>query len=341
MKTPRIVKWLITYQPPQLFMRTAKAFQIELDKRIPGEFIIDIMTMKDYIRRIGDVEEMRLRPPEIDGIKDLEDRNLFVRSSSFDDFKKKWIAIFAAIAEGKIQMSQIRTTVIGYVLNKNFMALDLPFLFEDQEHVSRVLDSEIGEELLEELSLNNGIKGLSFTYNYGCRVVGSNHVVRNLEDLSESLLITTTDPTQDFFENLGINTVDRSFLIENVSNANEENVAVETDYLEFFGKSVLKTNHGIFSTGILTGNKFWDSLDYNQQNAFKESARAVSRMEKNWIDEAIVRYEQRSPENNITIFDISFEEKNFMKEISKINYESADMNYEPGLVKRILERSEK
>ena len=37
------LKWLIAHHPQYLFVRTAKAFRDELEKRCPGEFDIEIL----------------------------------------------------------------------------------------------------------------------------------------------------------------------------------------------------------------------------------------------------------------------------------------------------------
>ena len=52
------LKWLIAHHPQYLFVRTAKAFRDELEKRCPGEFDIEILTMKDYIEQYNEIPEL-------------------------------------------------------------------------------------------------------------------------------------------------------------------------------------------------------------------------------------------------------------------------------------------
>lgn len=337
MKNTRKIKWLIAHQPAYLFFRTARAFQQELNKIIPGRFDIEILTTDQYIAFYGDIPEMKTRPPAVPGLEDIKVNPLFERSKDFKDSRKKWDAIFAAISNGKIEMSQTQVTTVGNRLQKNFKALELPFLFEDRDHATRVLDGEIGEELLKDLESETSIRGLSFTYSGGYRVIGSQHEIKNLDDLKLSKLISTTDPTQDFFENLGIDSVNKfKLLSEDSKDHAVSGGSIETTYLRFSGKSVLKTDHSMFLTTILTGETFWNSLTDEEQCAFKKAAKRVAKIERSWSIEEADKYEKQAESKGIKIFEISEEEKYHMKSVAQLTYKTVDDEYKPGLVKRIL-----
>jgi TRAP-type C4-dicarboxylate transport system substrate-binding protein len=342
MKTTRKIKWLIAHQPAYLFFRTARAFQQELNKIIPDRFDIEILTVDQYIAFYSDVPEMKIRPPALPGLENVQTNPLFKRTNDFKDSRKKWDAIFAAIADGKIEMSQTQVTTVGYRLQKNFKALELPFLFENHDHATRVLDGDIGEELLQDLENESEIRGLAFTYSGGYRVIGSQHEIKNLVELKSSKLISTTDPTQQFFVNLGIDSTNKfKLLSEDFKDRAGDDGSIETTYLRFSGKSILKTDHSMFLTTILTGNKFWNSLSEKEKLAFKQAAKKVGKIERSWsIDEA-VKYEKEAESKGITIFQISEEEKSQMKFTAEMNYQSVDIDFKPGLVDRILNLREK
>lgn len=338
MNSARKIKWLIAHQPQYLFVRTAEAFQRELDKVIPGEISIEILTMRDYVEKYGDIEEMKMRPPEIKDLEDIEVKSPFVRSENFDDSRKKWDAIFKAIADGKIEFSQTQVTTVAGRLNKDFSALDLPFLFHDHDHATRVLDGDIGQELLDDLSQKTEIKGLGFTYSGGYRVIGSKYPITSLSELIDSKIVATTVPTVGFFKNLGANSKIRFKLAPHEATDLADNGGcIETTYLRFSGKNVLKTNHSMFLTSILTGNKFWNSLTTKQQEAFTIAAKKVSKIERAWSIEDAEKYENRAKANGINIYEMTEEETARMKEVSKINYTSVDLDFKPNLVKRILD----
>lgn len=338
MKNSRKIKWLIAHQPQYLFVRTAEAFQQELDKIVPDQIEIEILTMKDYIEKYNDIEEMKMRPPAIDGLEDVQVRGPFARSENFHDSRKKWDAIFKAIADGKIEMSQTQVTTVAARLHKDFSALDLPFLFKDHDHATRVLDGEIGDELLSDLAEKTEIKGLGFTYSGGYRVIGSKYPITSLDELIKSKIVATTVPTLGFFQNLGADSKTRFKLSSHeAADLADKGGCIETTYLRFSGKNVLKTNHSMFLTSILTGNKFWDSLTTDQQTAFKIAAKRVAKIERQWSIEDAARYETEAKDKGINIFEMSQQEYASMKEVSKANYINVEHNYKPNLVKRILD----
>lgn len=338
MKNSRKIKWLIAHQPQYLFVRTAEAFQQELDKIVPGQIELEILTMRDYIEKYGDIEEMKMRPPAIGELEDVPVGGPFARSENFHDSRRKWDAIFKAIADGKIEMSQTQVTTVAARLNKDFSALDLPFLFKDHDHATRVLDGEIGEELLNDLAEKTEIKGLGFTYSGGYRVIGSKYPITSLEELVKSKIIATTVPTLGFFQNLGAESKTRFKLSPHeAADLADNGGCIETTYLRFSGKNVLKTQHSMFLTSILTGNKFWNSLTHDQQKAFKIAAKRVAKIERQWSIDDAEKYERQAKEKGVNIYEMSQEEQETMKEVSKANYVDVENNYKPTLVRRILD----
>lgn len=61
--------------------------------------------------------------------------------------------------------------------------LDLPFLFRDYDHARKVLDGEIGQELLQKIGANN-LVGLAWTENGFRHVTNSQRAVKTPEDLA-------------------------------------------------------------------------------------------------------------------------------------------------------------
>jgi tripartite ATP-independent transporter DctP family solute receptor len=71
--------------------------------------------------------------------------------------------------------------------------LDLPYLFESYDHVYRVVDGEVGEELLAELEQNR-MKGLAF-WEIGFRkITNSTRAIREPADLQGLNIRTTPNP---------------------------------------------------------------------------------------------------------------------------------------------------
>lgn len=323
--TPRKLRWLIAHQPAYLFVRTAEAFAKELEKTCPGQFEIEVLTMKQYIEKYGDIPEMKLKPSAIRGIEEgvaASDKGVFT-PAEWSDVKHKWKAVFDGMREDKFQLSQTQVTVIGGHLNDKFAVLDLPFLFDSHDHVSTVLDGKIGEELCEEMGDKTKIRGLGFTYSGGYRVVGSNHPISSLDELKD-ITITTTPMTKSFFKRFAGDAESRlNQKIEEIAMSAENGGAVETTYLRFSGKNILKTNHSMFLTTILVGDDFFATLTSEQQEAFRAAAKVVAKLERQWSIEDAEKYEAEAVAKGIDIREITDEETAKMREAAPGQYQFA------------------
>jgi tripartite ATP-independent transporter DctP family solute receptor len=85
--------------------------------------------------------------------------------------------------------------------------VDIPFLFQDADHAYRVLDGEVGQELLDELDAV-GLKGLAFWENGWRQITTNGTPVDSPDDLQGVTIRTTGAPVHiQAFELLGANAV--------------------------------------------------------------------------------------------------------------------------------------
>ena len=87
--------------------------------------------------------------------------------------------------QGKIEMSQMYTTWLAEKYNHDLLALDMPYIFKDHAHASRVLESKVGETLLDKITSFGNVRGLAFTYSGGFRNIVTNKKQSNLETLKK------------------------------------------------------------------------------------------------------------------------------------------------------------
>jgi TRAP-type C4-dicarboxylate transport system substrate-binding protein len=326
MSTPRKVRWLIAHQPQELFVRTARAFSEELAKLCGNELDIEILTYPEYVEKYHEIpglEEMVQRPEDLNTFEEI-------------GIKSFWNALF----DSEIEMSQIQVVRVGE-LNNDFFALDLPFLFEDHDHVQRVVEGPTGQKLCKELGEKSGVTGLAFTYSGGYRVVGSHKPITSLDELSK-MTIAVQQP-------LSLGTTIESMGGGYIASApnlwhkydpmvESECDAVETTYLRFNevnGKHILKTNHSMFMTTIVVSNKFWNSLTETQQIAFRNAATAASRQERKWSIEDAAKFESQAVEKGITIINMSNDETNLLKKTSQLTYAKSKFYFSNDLVREI------
>lgn len=321
MTQPIRVRWLIAHQPQELFLRTAQAFQRELDRTIPGEIEIEILTYPDYAAKYGEI-------PNLDGLNQEE---------TSEKVPQALTAFWDCLRNGAFEMSQIQVNRIGDIC-KDFYALDLPFLFEDHDHVSRVVDGEIGRELCARLTEQTDIRGLGFTYSGGYRVIGSNHPIATLDELQGLKVVVENDISIGHtLQSMGTATVTIPPSLWKKTDPVGSGLgdAIETTYLRFNGSHVLKTNHSMFMTTILIGNGFWDKLNALQQQAFIDAASKVATLEREWSINDAEQYEKSAEQRGVEIRELSVDEQQRLKHQALRSYYRTKYLFSPDLVRRI------
>lgn len=336
----RKIRWLIAHFPAHLFVRTAKAFREELDKLLPGQFTVEIFTLDSFAQHYK-INELKMVPPNIGNLEvtvEAGSGREKDQAKTYREFATKWDTLFKGLSEGMFELSQTQVSIVGQHLHPNFNAIDLPFLFDSHEHVSRVLDGKIGDELCQELVDNTEIRGLGFTYSGGYRVIGTSDKVTNLTELAQTKLLTSTRPTTTLFKEAGSAPILKgAAALSDFGDVSANGGAVETTYLRFTGKNVLKTDHSMFMTTILTSSKFWDTLTEEQQEAFKIAAKKVATIERQWSVEDAAKYEADAESKGITITDLPAEDRAKLREAAKASYELLEkMNINSDLVSRII-----
>jgi len=223
------------------------------------------------------------------------------------------------------------------LINKNFFALDLPFLFRDHDHVSAVMEGPTGRELCESLSEKSGIRGLAFTYSGGYRVIGSNRPVDTLTALQNSSVRINTNPVNYVtMKALGSNP---KKLLKNGYGYDEIEPGsmdvTETTYLRFKGKHILKTQHNLYMTTIAVSSKFWDELDAETQELFQAAALRAAQIEREWSIEDCDKFERECVENGIEIHELTASERAQFEEMTKSVYQDTEDWFSPGLVDKL------
>lgn len=322
MSTPRKVRWLIAHQPQELFVRTARAFSEELAKLCNDEIQIEILTYPEYCERYQAI-------PNLENL-DKADVDLT------DSLKAFWGALF----DSDIEMSQIQVGQVGELFS-DFHAIDLPFLFDDHDHVKEVLEGPIGQEMCSTLGKKSGVTGLAFTYSGGFRVIGSNHPIESIDDL-QGLRIVVQHPVTlgTTIESMGGQAIAVAPNLWNKYDllGTDQADAIETTYLRFNGSHILKTNHSMFMTAIVISNKFWNSLTESQQQAFKHASLIASRREREWSVQDAENFENTARANNVTIVDISEQDRQQLKKKSQLTYVKTKYYFSKDLVTKIRKR---
>jgi TRAP-type C4-dicarboxylate transport system substrate-binding protein len=306
------VKWVLAHEPIELFIRAAKVFADEVNARAPEQLEIEVMTMGEYAEKYN--------------------AGVAVDKHSLVDL----------LDTGAIEMSQTYTITLGKI-NKDFFALDLPFLFKDHDHASRVFEGTIGASLLASLQESKKVKGLAFTYSGGFRIIPGNEEVAKIEDLQGMKLRTSYSPVAiETFKTLGADVVPMELeeLSENLASAN---VTVgESTYPRVYAlghdkvsKVINHTEHSLFLTSILVGTDFWDTLSPELQAVVSESAKIAARHERSLSIDDIALVQDRAQADGIKIIKMSRDEQTRFAKATEVVYDKFENFFTSGLVEKI------
>ncbi len=179
---------------------------------------------------------------------------------------------------GAIDLNRTNVALIGtFVPAMNVLAM--PFLFRSIEHLQKVLDGPIGNEILGSFE-PYGFVGLAF-YDSGARsIYNSVRPVRSLADLKGlRLRVQQSQLMSDMIRALGAEPVELPYgqvltgLATKLIDGAENNWPsfVTTDHYKYAGYYTL-TEHTMSPEVLVMSQKAWQSLSAEDQNIFRDAA---------------------------------------------------------------------
>lgn len=150
-------------------------------------------------------------------------------------------SVYEGMQLGAGASCSISGTAILNNFSKRVGVIDLPFVWNDYEHMSRVLDGKVGDEIAADLE-KAGIKVLAWVTNWGSRnVVTANTAINSPEDLKGLKIRTIQSPVYvETINSMGANATPMSF--------GEVYTAMQTGVLDGF-------EHG---SAVVVSNKFYE-----------------------------------------------------------------------------------
>ncbi|WP_032093084.1 TRAP transporter substrate-binding protein [Necropsobacter rosorum] len=189
------------------------------------------------------------------------------------------------------RMGTIDIVVVGNpyytTFNEKLNLLDLPFLFRDEQHVEKVLNSDVGEQLLNSLEESN-LKGLAF-YEIGFRdITNSKKQINTVADLSHLKLRTTPNPAHiAAFKEWGANPTPMPFnevyfsLKTGVIDGQENPVHhIYNNNLQEVQKYLSLTHHAYTAAPMSMNLDRFNSLDQEDQAILLQAAKEGAELEK-------------------------------------------------------------
>ena len=272
--------------------RAARRFKATMEASAPGQLEYEIMTLSEYSERYQ-------------GGKTVTKHDLL-----------------DLMEAGEIEMSQMYTSTLGRKHNQDMWALDLTFLFRDHDHAAKVLEGEIGQKLMDDMSSKTNIKGLAFTYSGGYRMIPAQVALRTIESFEGKRIRCNKSPIAAETM-IAVNAVPVQIELEQINEAVDagEIDGGESTYPRYYG---LKQNehcniindaeHSLFLTSIIVQKQFWEHIPDELKAKIEVAALDAAQAERKESIEDIDTVKARAAEDSIEVITMSPEERARFKE---------------------------
>lgn len=250
--------------------------------------------------------------------------------------------VFNAVQAGEIQMSQLYSTYMSN-FEKDFLALEVPFIFKDHKHAFDVVDGEVGKHLLARLEAKSSLKGLGFTYCGGYRAIGSkDYKLSKLEDFKNLSVHADSFMNESALEELGakiLPKVSKETLMSQIAAGKVPSyVTVYPRYLywkEFEAAPVLNAlDFSTQFTVLVINKKFFNALSKKEQEIVSFAAQKASLKERQVAIENAEEVLKNSQKYGIDLVVMSPAEKDRVKAA----LESVNWSKKHGISSNILSK---
>ncbi len=218
--------------------------------------------------------------------------------------------------------------------------VDLPFLFESREHAYKVLDGEVGQDLLTQLE-SADIKGLAWWENGFRNVTNSKRPITKPEDL-EGLKIRTMENEvhMDSFKAMGAAPTPMSFtelftaLQQGVVDGQENPVPIIlTSRFYEVQEHLSLTGHFYSPAALLISQQTFDGLTEDQQKALQEAAKEGADFERDLVAEMEKDMVSELKENGMKV--VEDVDKKPFQEATKSVYDKYEDQFGADLIQKI------
>jgi tripartite ATP-independent transporter DctP family solute receptor len=229
---------------------------------------------------------------------------------------------------------------------ESYSALNLPFIFANEEHYYKVLSGEIGDDILAS-SRDKGFIGVAY-YVEGARSFYANKEIHSPADLAGMKIRVQPSPSAiRMVELLGASPTPiawgelYSALQQGVVDGAENNPLALTSARHGEVSKVYSNNeHTMIPSVVMISTQTWDSLSEDQQKALKQAAReSMDFHRKNWNEQVAAGIELAKKELGVKFIEV--EKGPFVEKVLPMHEEAAAKSERVAdLIKRIKAAAE-
>ena len=201
---------------------------------------------------------------------------------------------------GAIQMTRVSLGIVGPVV-PDVNVFNMPFVFRDQAHMRKVIDGEIGQEILDKIT-NSEFNLVALAWmDGGTRNLYTKKPVRKIEDLAGMKVRVMGNPLfVDMMNAMGGNGVAMdtgeifSALQTGVIDGAENNPPTMLEHNHYQNaKYYTLTGHLILPEPIVMSKETWNSLTAEQQALVKKTAKEAQLEERQLWDAKVAASEEK------------------------------------------------
>lgn len=252
------VKWVLAHEPIDIFIKAAEKFIEVMDQLAPNALDVEVMTLSEYAERYNNGKAITKHD------------------------------LLQLMEENKIEMSQTYSYVLGNEYSADMHVMDMPFLFRDHDHASKVFEGPIGQFLLDSYGKKSNLQGLAFTYSGGFRNLPLANNAQNLSDLvGKNLRVTANPVCEATFDALGV--VPVKFDIEDLADRMEDGFVEggESSWPRIYAcrqnevsNVIFDSAHNLLTTNIIANKTWMSTLTPELQSAIKQASLEAGRHER-------------------------------------------------------------
>jgi tripartite ATP-independent transporter DctP family solute receptor len=257
------------------------------------------------------------------------------------------VAVISSLQGGTIEMTAVSPGLLtGNV--KEFVLLDLPFLFNEYKEADAVLDGPIGKRLLDKLP-EKGLIGLGY-WDHGFRsLTNSRRPVAKWEDMQGLKIRVLQIPIFiDTFNAMGANAVPMPFpelytALETKTVDGQENpfATIETSKFYEVQKFASTTRHVYNPLVVIFSKKIWDQLSEDERKIIADAANEAKAYERKVSREADAKATENVKSKGMTVTEITPQERARMREKVKAVTQKYEKEAGEALVKEMYAEIEK
>ncbi|ALS23707.1 MULTISPECIES: DctP family TRAP transporter solute-binding subunit [Paenibacillus] len=248
---------------------------------------------------------------------------------------------------GSLHMAAVSTGPLPGIF-KDSMVFDLPFLFNNEEQAYAVLDGPVGQELLQNMAAQTGIRGLAWGENGFRHFTNNIRPVQKPEDLKGLKIRTQENPLHmDMVKALAASPTPMAFgevysaLQQGVIDGQENPISlIESMRFNEVNKYATLNGHVYSPYVLIINDAFYQMLPQDLQKVLADAAKNWSTVQRDLNKKQVDAGVENLKQKGMNIIELTDAEKDAFRNATKSVYDKYRNELSSGLIDKVLQAAE-